>query len=65
MKINCGPKKIHRDLEQWHHHFIIWPRRLVNEECRAFEMVMRRLVVDCEDTWAGGYLSHWEYEAML
>lgn len=61
MRLNCGPIKKPFDSEQWHRKFVWWPKRLQNGECHCLTYLQRRLVVDAEGNWAGGYMAHWEY----
>lgn len=56
------PKVEPLDVEEWHKVFTLWPVRLDNETVIWLEHVMRKLVVDDEGSWAGGYKAHWEYK---
>jgi len=55
------PKIPKTDYEHWNLHFVLWPIRLDDQTVVWWEWIDRRLVVDDEGNWAGGYRAHWEY----
>ncbi len=54
----------YRDPHKFHRHFLWWPTRVDSGHIVWWETVLRRLVVDDEGGWGGGYRAHWEYEEL-
>ena len=57
------PKKKNEPLSEWHPWFAWKPVRVNDDFILWLCYVRRRLVIDDEGNWAGGYIDHWEYRA--
>ncbi len=55
-----SPERKPINWEAWNLFFALYPRRIGDQKV-WLEIAERRLVVDSEGNWAGGYRCHWEY----